>query len=58
MAVIVITVGLPDSGLQALRDAGHTVLMPDTPAIPYTREQLMGLLPRADAVIACNAFDA
>ena len=58
MAVIVVTVGLPDSGFEALREAGHTVLMPETVGQPWPRERLLSLLAEADAVIACSAFDA
>lgn len=58
MAVIVVTVGLPDSGFDTLREAGHTVVMPDRVSVPFTREELLSVLPQADAVVACKAFDA
>ncbi len=54
MADIVITYGVPAEGFAAL--SGHSVHIP--PACQaFSRSELMALLPQADAVLACTAFD-
>lgn len=58
MAVILVTVGLPDAGFEKLHEAGHTVLIPKEVARPFSPEELDELLPQADAAIACKAFTA
>lgn len=58
MALIVVTVGLPEGGFELLTDAGHRVVMPSEATRAYTRQELLALLPEADAVVACNTFDA
>ena len=54
MAVIVVTYGVPTDGFKAL--TGHTVHIPPQQTA-FSREQLLALLPEADAVLACKAFD-
>ena len=49
MATILITHGIPVAGLEAL--AGHEIIMP-APLSAFTMEELAGLIPRADAVLA------
>ena len=51
MATILITHGIPAAGLTLLE--GHEILMP-APLTAYTMNELMTLIPRADAVIACG----
>lgn len=54
MATIIVTHGIPDAGFQALSD--HTLHIP--PKLQaFSREELLQLLPAADAVLACKAFD-
>ena len=55
MARIVITYGVPAEGFETL--AGHEVLIPP-PGERFSHQQLMALLPTADAVLACTALDA
>ena len=54
MATILISNGLPTAGLEML--AGHEILIP-APLTAYTREEMLTLLPWADAVIAAGALD-
>lgn len=54
MAEIVATYGVPAEGFRSLQ--GHTVHIP-APGVHFSREELLTLLPRADAVLACKAFD-
>lgn len=54
MATILITHGVPDTGIDML--AGHRVLMP-APLEAYTREELLALIPQADAVLAAGRLD-
>ncbi len=49
MATILITHGIPAEGFAALAD--HELLMP-APLTAYTVEELLALIPRADAVVA------
>ena len=49
MATILITHGIPMAGLEAL--SGHEIIIPASLAA-YTMEELLQLIPRADAVIA------
>jgi phosphoglycerate dehydrogenase-like enzyme len=49
MAVILITHGVPTAGLELL--SGHEIIIP-APLKAFTMEELMVLIPRADAVIA------
>ncbi len=56
MAKIVITYGVPSEGF-AENLPGHELHIP--PALTgYTKEELLQLLPDADAVVACTAVDA
>lgn len=54
MATIIITHGVPSAGFQAL--SGHTLHIPPS-GKAFSRETLLSLLPEADAVLACKAFD-
>ena len=49
MATILITHGIPTAGLEAL--SGHEIIIP-APLAAYSMDELMALIPRADAVIA------
>ncbi len=53
MADIIITVGVPREGFSLL--AGHTLHIPDD-GQEFTREELMELVPKADAIIACKSL--
>lgn len=53
MATIIVTFGVPDAGFAAL--AGHTVHMPPK-GCEFSREEMLALLPEADAVLACKPF--
>lgn len=53
MATIIVSFGVPDAGFAALE--GHTVHMPPK-GREFTREEMLALLPEADAVLACKAF--
>jgi len=55
MAVILVTHGVPREGFYPLKE--HSVFIPP-PCKAYTREELMALLPEADAVVAGGALDA
>ena len=49
MATILITHGIPTAGLEAL--SGHEIIIP-APLTAYSMDELMALIPKADAVIA------
>jgi len=49
MATILITHGIPAEGFSLL--AGHKIIMPE-PLAAYSMEELMALIPQADAVVA------
>ena len=49
MATILITHGIPTAGLESL--AGHEIIIP-APLTAYSMDELMALIPRANAVIA------
>lgn len=53
MARIIVTHGLPAEGFDLLR--GHEVLLPP-PLTSYTEEELLALIPDADAVVAGGAM--
>lgn len=53
MANIVVTYGVPTDGFRALK--GHTLHIPPR-GEAFSREELLSLLPDADAVLACKAF--
>ncbi len=53
MADIVVTVGVPREGFSLL--AGHTVHIPED-GREFTHDELMALIPQADAVIACKSL--
>lgn len=54
MAKIIITYGVPSDGFHSLAD--HEVHIPPA-GIHFSREELLTLLPDADAVLACKSFD-
>ncbi len=54
MAKIVITYGVPRAGFDGL--SGHELHIPPD-GQSFSREELLALLPDADAVLACKAFD-
>lgn len=54
MAKIIVTYGVPADGFSLL--AGHEIVIPPH-GTAFSREQLIGLLPDADAVLACTALD-
>lgn len=54
MANIIVTYGVPTDGFRALK--GHTLHIPPR-GEAFSREELLSLLPDADAVLACKAFD-
>ena len=51
MATILITHGVPTAGLECLQ--GHDIIMPAS-LTAYSMEELMQLIPQADAVIAAG----
>lgn len=53
MATIIVTFGVPREGFAALKD--HTVHIPPD-GQEFSREEMLALLPAADAVLACKAF--
>ena len=55
MAKIVVTYGVPAEGFSLL--AGHEVVIPPS-GTAFSREELLRLLPDADAVLACTALDS
>lgn len=54
MAKIIVTYGVPADGFFPLKE--HEVLIPPT-GESFSREELLRMLPDADAVLACKAFD-
>lgn len=53
MATIIVTFGVPRDGFSALKE--HTLHIPPN-GQEFTREEMLALLPEADAVLACKAF--
>ncbi len=56
MASVIISFGVPSDGFQILREQNHTLHIPPE-GVAFSREEMLALLPEADAVLACNAFD-
>ncbi|MBE5802692.1 MAG: dihydrofolate reductase [Clostridiales bacterium] len=56
MATIIVTYGVPRRMFDE-KLAGHQLLIPQ-PMKAFTKEEMLRLLPEADAVVACTAFDA
>lgn len=56
MARIVVTYGVPAQGFYD-HLSGHEICIPE-PLRGYTKEELLSILPDADAVVACTAVDA
>lgn len=54
MAVIIVSFGVPSDGFKALE--GHTVHIPPQHT-RFSKEEMLALLPDADAVVACTPFD-
>ncbi|MBE5767940.1 MAG: dihydrofolate reductase [Clostridiales bacterium] len=55
MATIIVSFGVPSDGFKALYDQKHTVHIPPT-GVRFSREEMLALLPEADAVLACTPF--
>ncbi len=55
MANIIVSFGVPSDGFRALYDVGHTIHIPPA-GVRFSREEMLSLLPDADAVLACTAF--
>ena len=55
MAVIIVSFGVPADGFRSLHDQGHTIHIPPA-GVRYSREEMLALLPEADAVLACTPF--
>jgi len=55
MAQIIVTHGVPTKGLELLNE--HTVHYPGTFNV-FSREEMLNLVPTADAIIACGALPA
>ena len=56
MANIIVSFGVPSDGFFALREKNHTIHIPPC-GEQFTKEEMLALLPEADAVLACNTFD-
>lgn len=54
MSTIIVSAGIPQDGLWPLE--GHKVLIP-APAETFTKDEMLAMLPEADAVLACSAMD-
>jgi len=55
VARIIVSFGVPSDGFRALYDEGHIIHIPPAGA-RFSREEMLSLLPDADAVLACTAF--
>lgn len=55
MATIIISFGVPADGFRTLYENNHTVHIPPTGA-RFSKEEMLSLLPEADAVLACTPF--
>ena len=55
MAEIIITFGVPSDGFQALHEHGHTIHIPPA-GQRFSRDEMLKLLPNAEAVLACTPF--
>ncbi len=55
MATILVTHGIPAEGFHVLN--GHEIIMPE-PLAAYTRDELLSLIPQADAVVAGGKLPA
>lgn len=55
MANIIISFGVPSDGFRSLYEHGHTVQIPAA-GTRFTRDEMLALLPDADAVLACTPF--
>lgn len=55
MATIIVSFGVPADGFRSLYENNHTVHIPPA-GVHFTREEMLALLPEADAVLACTAF--
>lgn len=55
MATIIVSFGVPADGFRSLYENNHTVHIPPA-GVRFTREEMLALLPEADAVLACTAF--
>lgn len=55
MATIIVSFGVPADGFRALYENGHTVHIPPA-GVRFSAEEMLNLLPEADAVLACTPF--
>jgi len=55
MATIIVSFGVPADGFRSLYENNHTVHIPPA-GVRFTQEEMLALLPEADAVLACNPF--
>ena len=55
MATIIVSFGVPADGFRALYENGHTVHIPPA-GVRFSQEEMLQLLPEADAVLACTPF--
>ena len=55
MATIIVSFGVPSDGFRALYENKHTVHIPPA-GQRFSREDMLALLPDADAVLACTPF--
>ena len=57
MADIIVTFGVPSDGFKPLRDQNHVIHIPPE-GKNFSREEMLAMLPQADAVLACTSFDS
>lgn len=55
MATIIVSFGVPSDGFRSLYLNNHTVHIPPA-GVRFSREEMLALLPEADAVLACTPF--
>jgi len=55
MAAIIVTFGVPADGFRSLYEQNHIVHIPPAGKC-FSREEMLSLLPEADAVLACTPF--
>lgn len=55
MATIIVSFGVPSDGFRSLYENNHTVHIPPA-GVRFSREEMLALLPEADAVLACTPF--
>lgn len=55
MATVIVTFGVPADGFRPLYEQNHTVNIPPA-GVRFTSQEMLALLPDADAVLACTPF--